>query len=120
MKYTISNRSIALWVVLSILTCGICYLVWIAMINNEIQALKGTNERSGAGVVVLGIITCHIYTLYWLYITGADLQKIEIDNNLQSRDESVAYLLLGLFGFGIVSLALMQRRLNEMVDLYSE
>ncbi|MDR3127894.1 MAG: DUF4234 domain-containing protein [Bifidobacteriaceae bacterium] len=112
-SYLPARRSIGLWIFLSIITCGLCYLVWIALINQDIQdSLEQKSKRSSAAVVLFSLITCSIYTIYWTYVTSTDLENIENNKNLSPRNEGIIYVILSIFGLSIISLALLQNRLN--------
>ena len=65
---------------------------------------------SGGMVVLLSIVTCGIYGLYWLYVSGDALEQF---SGSVGSHTGLLYLLLGLFGFGIISYALMQSELNQ-------
>ena len=68
-------------------------------------------------VILFSLLTCGIYSLYWLYKMGETIvmakQKrgMTADTNLP-----IIYLVLALFGFGIISYALMQSALNDIID----
>lgn len=112
------KKNLALYIVLSIVTCGIFAFVWIAMLTNDIKILTNENDKmSGGMVVLLSIVTCGIYLLVWYYQSGNSISKAKAMRNM-SNDSSlgIIYLLLGVFGLGIVSLALMQNEINNMID----
>lgn len=109
----IQKRSLPVWIILSIVTCGIGSLVWMAGMTKDVAMLKkDVNYRTGATVVLLSLVTCGIYTLYWYYVTSQDLKTVDPEK----RDNSVVNLVLGIFGFGIVSIALMQNQINQITD----
>ena len=65
------QRNIAVSIILTIVTCGIYGLVWMAMLNDELSAVSGRpNATSGGMVVLFSIITCGIYGIYWAYKMG--------------------------------------------------
>lgn len=114
----ITSRGIAVSIVLSIITCGIYSLYWLYCIVTDLNMASGeTEDTSGGLVVILDIVTCGIYLLYWYYKAGGKVNKIHYLNN-QPQDSSLGllYLLLSLFGFGIVSIALIQNELNKVAD----
>ena len=62
------NRSIALYIVLTIITCGIFGLYWLVVLNNDVNTVsREQNPMSGGVVVLLTIVTCGIYGYYWSY-----------------------------------------------------
>ncbi len=114
----ITSRSIAVSIILSFVTCGIYMLYWLYCIATDLNMASGeTEDTSGGLVVVLDIVTCGIYLLYWLYKAGGKVNKIHyLDNRPQDSSLGLLYLLLSLFGFQIVSIALIQNELNKVAD----
>lgn len=115
----ITRRGIATAIILSFITCGIYMLYWLYCIVTDLNMASGeVDDTSGGTVVLLDIVTCGIYLLYWYYKAGGKVNKIHYLNG-QQQDSSVGllYLLLALFGFGIVSMALIQNELNKVADM---
>lgn len=114
----ITYRNIALYVVLSIVTCGIFGLYWFVVLTDDTnRAVNDPNTTSGGVALLLTIVTCGIYGLYWAYKQGQKLDYAEkLRGNSMSSDRGIIYLLLELFGLGIVAWALMQDSLNKMAD----
>ena len=67
--------------------------------------------------IVLSIVTCGIYGIYWYYKMGKTLKAAGDKNGVAIEDNSVLYLILGIFGLGIVGYCLMQSDLNKMADV---
>ena len=110
------NRSIAVCILLSIVTCGIYSYVWLYQLTEDLRSASGdTNAASGGMVILLSIVTCGIYMLYWLYKSGEQVNTAKAARGL-AADTSlpIIYLILGIFGFSIVSMALMQNELNNL------
>lgn len=103
------KRSIATALILSILTCGIYTIFWVAGLNNDVQRTNGENP-DGATVILLSILTCGIYGLIWNYRMGTKIEQAG------GRNEGLIYLLLSVFGLGLVALALMQVAYNDLLD----
>lgn len=102
-------RSIVLAIILTLITCGLYGLYWMCKVNDELNLLAG-NDRgtSGGMVVVFEIITCGIYGIYWAYKMGQNCACLNGDSS-----GSILYLLLALFGFQIINLALFQDMINK-------
>lgn len=49
----VKERNIAVCVILTIITCGIYGLVWIASINDEARNVSGTTKGFSGGLVIL-------------------------------------------------------------------
>lgn len=109
----IQKRSIAMCVILSIITCGIYGIYWMIQLNDEINEIVGDTQATSGGVVfLLSFVTCGIYGLYWLYKMGEKCDNIKGANS----SSAIVYLILGLFGFSIVSYCLMQDTINKAVE----
>ena len=110
------RRSIPLCIVLSLFTCGIYSLYWLYCVVNDLNAASGEPEDTSGGIVILlGLVTCGIYTIYWYYKAAAKVNRIrDMSNMPQDSSLCILYLVLSLFGFGIVSMALIQDELNKV------
>lgn len=112
----VQQRSIALYIVLSIVTCGIFGLVWFVMITNDLRALSGDQTSTSGGVaLLLTIVTCGIYGLYWAYKCGETLDNIKTSRGIPASNGGVLYLILYLFA-GIITYALVQNEINKLVQ----
>lgn len=107
----IKNRNIVMCILLSFVTCGLYGIYWVIAINNEMCALTPNDDyqTSGGLVVVLMLVTCGIYALYWYYKMGTKVDIIKQDGG---NGNAVLFLLLGLFGLGIVPCCIMQNEIN--------
>ena len=113
-----TKRSIPLAIVFTLVTVGLYAIYWIYTLTEDAHAAAGERTTASGGMVILySVITCGIYSFYWLYKMGETIimakqrRGMTVDTNLP-----IIYLVLALFGFGIISYALMQNSLNEMVD----
>ncbi len=117
-KANIKRRDIAVCIILSIVTCGIYSIVWMVNVVNELNLASG-NERDTNGITVwlLGWVTCGIYALFWLYNAGDKVAEVRRRNGHEAGSDGVIYLVLALFGFGIVSYAMIQNDLNKVAAI---
>lgn len=80
-------------------------------LNDEINPLAGEpNATSGGMVFLLTIVTCGIYSYYWMYKMGERCDRI----NMVNGNSNILYLLVSIFGFGIIAYCLMQDTLNKV------
>lgn len=112
----ITRRSIGLWIVLSIITCGIYGIYWFVCMTNELNAAADDKTSASGGVAfLLTIVTCGIYGWYWMYKAGERVNKAKALRGVPADSSmGVIYLILALFGLSIVSYALIQNELNQM------
>ncbi len=111
----IERRNIAVCIVLTLVTCGIYGIYWIVSLTNDVNTVSGdVNGTSGGMVVLLTIVTCGIYGIYWAYKQGEKLDFTKNNRGIPSSNSGVLYLILQIFGFGIIAYALMQNELNKL------
>ena len=111
----IEKRSIATAIILSIVTCGIYSIIWFIKLTDEVNTVSNhPGDTSGGMAFVFTILTCGIYELIWYYKMGEKLDEAAINQGRPSQSRGIIYLVLGLFGLGIVSYALIQDSLNNL------
>ena len=109
----ITKRDIALCVILSFLTCGLYGLYWFVIMTDETNSLSDEQSTSGAAALIFTLLTCGLYSIYWNYKMGQKLYVAGKMYGLDIADNSVLYLILSIFGLGIVSECLIQNDLNR-------
>ena len=111
----VENRSIVLWIILSLITCGIANIVWFVYMVNDVNKICDDEKSndSGATVLLLTLITCGIYGIIYFYQVGSRMERAGKKYNMQISDNSVLYLVLYLVGMGIVDYCLLQNDLNK-------
>lgn len=120
----IAERSIALAIVLTFITCGIYGLYWLYKLAEETDIVLGTHSETSPGMVLLfSILTCGIYTIYWCYKQG---QKFEEYGKYTGRNDaeswSIIMLVLALANYfcGVtmmIAYALMQDKINTNIRM---
>ena len=109
----IKKRSIAKALILSLITCGIYSIYWFVCLTNEMNQASGREYDTRGGMAFfLSIITCGIYSYFWAYKIG---EKRDIVAN-ENASSGILYLVLSLFGLGIVAYCLIQDSLNKAVE----
>lgn len=112
----IKERSVAVALILTILTCGLYGLYWLVCLNDELNALSDNkNDTSGGVVLLLSLITCGIYSWYWLFKSGEKVDALKVKRGVPTSYSALLYLVLGLFGFTIISYALIQDEINNNI-----
>ena len=111
------KRNIGLCIVLSIITCGIYGIYWFVVLANDTNVASGHAQdgTSGGVAFLLTLVTCGIYGYYWAYKQGEKLNEAKAMRNMPADSNAgIIYLILQIFGLGIVAYALMQNELNKM------
>ena len=114
---SIQKRNIALYVVLSIVTCGLFGLYWFCCLNDDTNKVSGHPEATGGvAAILLTLVTCGIYGLFWMYNMGTRIDEVKAKNGMPGGNSGVLYLILALFGFGWISEILLQIELNKLAE----
>lgn len=114
----ISKRDLVLNIILTIVTCGLWGIVWEVRIADDIKLLTGEESLvSGIVLVLLSLVTCGIYFIFWVYNAGNKLELVKAGYGLPTESKGLVYVVLSIFGFSIVALALMQNDLNTVADI---
>ena len=109
------KRELVTCILLTIVTCGIYGIIWFINMVNDVNACCNDGEtQSGGTVFLLTLVTFGIYGLIWEYKCGKRFAAAGPKYNRTIPDNSILYLVLSLFGLGIVSYALIQNQLNEL------
>ena len=112
---TPAERGIGMAILLTIVTCGFYGLYWFVKLNDETNQAAGKTEyTSGITAVLLTLVTCGIYGFIWYYKIAQVQDEALAAHGLPTKNNSVLYLVLGLFGLGIVNYCLIQSNLNDM------
>ncbi len=110
----VKQKNIALCIILSLVTCGIYGIIWFIMLTDDTNTAVGKPGTSGGMAFVLTLVTCGIYSLYWAYKQGEKLDEAKQAKGIASGNSGIVYLLLSVFGLGIIAYALMQDSLNKL------
>ena len=110
----VKRREIAPAIIFSIITCGIYGIYWFIKLNDEINYLANEPDATSGGMAfVFSLISCGIYGIYWMYKMGEKLDGVAVSQGRPAQSRGILYLILSIFGLGIVSYALMQDSINK-------
>jgi len=112
----IKRRDIAVSIILSLVTCGIYGIYWFITLTDDMGKLSNDTRLKGGICFLLTLVTCGIYGFYWAYMMGKAAYTIKSQRNLPASDSSVVYLILQIFGLGIIVYALAQNEINDVVS----
>lgn len=111
----LKKRGIILGIILTFVTLGIYGIVWMICLSNE---LSDYNDEKKNGLVefLLMLVTFGIYYIYWNYKMGKKVLRAEEKAGKKGKDNSVIYAILSFLGAGLISLALVQSRVNKIIN----
>lgn len=107
-------RSIAMVIIFSFITCGLYSLYWLYVTTDEVKQYLNDSTIDPSIDLILTIITCGLYTFYWYYKISKLITQCQKISNLPIEDNSLLYIILALFGFGIISNCIIQSQLNTI------
>lgn len=106
--------SIAVCIILAIITCGIYGWVWQYRQFRIINAWLGREEHDFWKYFFLTLITCGIYGIYYEYKFATTINEVQQKYDLPfSKDLPVIAIILGIMGLGIVTWAIEQNEINK-------
>ena len=116
------QRSPAMVIILSLVTCGLYPLYWYYRTSGDIQSALGTYDTEPGVEVVLIVVTCGIYVIYWWYKYGTRVMELQRLRGAPVRDNVLLYTLLSAVGawlgwMDLVNMAIMQSDLNDLWDV---
>lgn len=107
----LKNRSVALVIVLSIVTCGIYSLYWTYV---TMDALDKEGQSSNMPVIAQFLLL-FFYVGYILFGLNADanINAIKANKGLPTQDNKILWIILGLV-FPVALIALVQNEINKL------
>jgi len=110
-KMVLEKRDLAKMIILTIVTCGIYGIYWLVMLGKDACHVKDVKDE-GALEIVLMIFLPFI----GFYLAEKKLAEGCQAKGITHTDNSVLYLILGLFGFAFIDTILLQSELNKIAD----
>ena len=108
----IYKRSIGKCILLSFVTCGIYLIYWEYLLVKNVKALK--NDTSGCAGEMACLMFVPFYSYYWWFTRGKTVKEEFSARGISATGSEVAYLLLWIFGLGLVAVAIMQNDFNSL------
>jgi len=124
----IKQRSLATYIILSIITCGIYSIYfWYQFAEDTNKTCSGDGQETTNYIIVilLSIVTCGIYTYVWYYKLGNRLQANAPRYNMSFQENGTTVLMWMLFGillFGIgpfIGMYYLIKNLNAIGNAYN-
>lgn len=123
-----TNRSLWVYILLNIVTCGIYSLYFINALVKDMNVACGGDGRKTAGLIkliLLSIITCGIYNWIWYYNLGDRLASNAPRYGMNFQENGTTILLwklLGVFLFGIgpfIAMHIIIKNTNMLCKAYN-
>ena len=113
-----SHINIPLYLVLTILTCGIYNLYWNYRQMEACNVLLGRREFSFWIWLLFTILSCGIYHIFYQYKMGAAIVEIQHSMNRDLFDKlPLLSVLVTILGLSIVVDCIHQNELNKIYDV---
>ena len=106
----INKRKIGVCILLSLVTLGIYKIYWEYLLVKNIRAMQ-KDESSSIGEM-LCLVFVPFYSLYWWFTRGKIVKEKFAEHGYSAAGNENVYLILGIFGLDIVSMAIMQNDFN--------
>ena len=99
-----TKRSVASVVILSLVTFGIYFIVWMVKTKNEM------NTAAGAQIPTAWWIIVPIGNIWWMWQWSGGVEKA----TRNKLEQVMAFILL--FVLSIIGMAIIQSKLNDAID----
>ena len=106
------KNNIAEFIFYSIISFGLYQIVWLYMLVKNIRAIKKDDSNCLGEMLCLMLVP--FYPLYWWYSRGKFIrEKFAGEGHHHARGKEKTYLVLGIFGLSLISMAIMQSDFNR-------
>ncbi|WP_304683474.1 GYF domain-containing protein [Ileibacterium valens] len=114
---TVITHSVILYILLSILTCGIWYFVWVYMLARDINLIAARQQKpKGLDPVlsfILILLSCGVFQIFFFWKEENVLAQFRA-RNYQVQNQSILTGLLAIF-CPLASAAIIQDQLNCLI-----
>lgn len=115
--WSVKEKSLLLYVILSIVTCGIWQWYWIYAMAKDVNELAAAqNKPQGCDPLVallLSIVSCNLYTIYFFWKEGKVIASLDYPK-YRTSDDSTVMAIVSIFA-PVVSSVILQNDLNDIV-----
>lgn len=128
MRHIKTDRSLLVYILLSIVTCGIyslCFFYSLAKDVNEMCRGDGKNTTGLLGFILLSLVTCGIYSWIWYYSLGNRLAENAPRYGRIFSENGTTVILWMLFGSlvcgigSFVAMHIIIKNTNELARAYN-
>lgn len=124
-----TNRSLFIYILLSIVTCGIYNFFFIYSLARDVNTACDGDGQQTSGLVkylLLSLITCGIYAYVWQYSLGNRLAENARRYGMTFQENGTTVLMWDLFGVllcGIgpfIAMNILIKNTNRICDAYNQ
>ena len=108
----IKERNIIVSILLTIVTCGIYGIYWFVVMTKEAVSVKDPADSA-----ILEILLMLFLPFIGIFLVEKKFSEGCAARGIPHSDNSVLYLILGLFGLGIVGICMLQNDLNKIATV---
>ena len=108
----INKRKIGVCILLSIITLGVYTIYWQYLLVTNIRAIQ--KDESSCTGEMLCLVFVPFYSLFWWFTRGKIVKDKFAEHGYSASGNEIAYLVLGIFGLSIISMAIMQNDFNSL------
>ncbi len=108
---SIEKRSLGTCIVLTLVTCGIYGIFWAIKMAKDAVKVKDVNDDG-----TLEAVLCVFFPFIGFFLAEKKFAEGCQAAGIPHSDNSILYLILGLFGLGIVDYIMMQSELNKIAE----
>lgn len=114
-NYGVRKKSVVSVILLTFITCGIYTFFWMYQTTKELAEYSEDNRLSPETSILLSILTCGLYQIYWWYrIADVFMGAQQRANMPRLSDNKILFVVLSLFGFDFINMAILQGDMNQM------
>ena len=108
----VNKRKIVVCILLSIVTLGIYQIYWQYLLVKNTRAIQEDNSSCIGEMLCLMFVP--FYSLLWWFTRGKIIRLKFAKQGRPAIGSEIAYLILSIFGFTIISMAIMQTDFNSL------
>lgn len=108
----INKRKIGVCILLSIITFGIYSIYWEYLLIKNIRTIQKDESSCTGEMLCLLFVPC--YSLFWWFTRGKIVKNKFAEYGYSATGNETIYLVLTIFGFAIISMAIMQDDFNSL------
>jgi hypothetical protein len=112
----ITERSPLTILLLSLVTCGIYFIVWKYQTTDELRLASGDESLNPGMDILLTLVSCGLWSIYASFRNAQKIHQLAQRLGVARSDQSTVVLVLGLFGLMLVNVFILQGEYNAIAQ----